>query len=124
MEEPKQQRTVAQNRAIHKLFGILATELNTLGLDAKLILKENYQIWWTPEMIKRDLWKPLQDAMFSKKSTTELNTGEISKVYEQLAKIIGEKHGVQISFPSQEEIEKDKFYAKEVLETKKHMERI
>lgn len=95
-------RTNQQNKAIHKLFTQLATELNTLGLDARLILKPTYQIWWTPEMIKRDLWKPLQKVMLNKESTTELTTAEVSKVYEQLAKIIGEKHGVSIDFPSAE----------------------
>lgn len=97
-----EQRTLKQNRSIHKLFTMLADELNEKGLDARLILKPTYQIWWTDEMIKRDLWKPLQKAMYGKESTTELTTAEVSKVYEQLAKIIGEKHGVDISFPSVE----------------------
>lgn len=98
-------RTNLQNRALHKLFSMLSDELNTLGLDARLILKPTYQIWWTPEMIKRDLWKPLQEAMYDKSSTTELTTVEIQKVYEQLAKIIGEKHGVDVAFPSYQETE-------------------
>ncbi len=99
------QRTKQQNRAIHKLYTDLATELNTLGLDMKIILKPSYQIWWTPESVKEHLWKPLQQVMYSKKSTTELTTMEVSKVYEQLAHIIGEKHGVEIAFPSQMETE-------------------
>jgi vancomycin resistance protein YoaR len=97
----KQQRTKVQNRAMHKLFTELGNKLNELGLDARLILKDNYQIWWTPEMIKRDLWKPLQKAMLNKEHTADLYTDEVSKVYEQLAKIIGEKRGVEIEFPSQ-----------------------
>lgn len=99
-----EKRTLQQNKAIHKLFSMLATDLNEKGLDARLILKPTYSIWWTDEMIKRDLWKPLQKAMFNKESTTELTTAEVGKVYEQLSKIIGEKHGVDIHFPSEEEI--------------------
>ena len=102
-KQPKK-RTNQQNKAVHKLFEMLSNNLNELGLDAKLILKENYQIWWTPEMIKRDLWKPLQKAMLGKEHTSELLTSEVSKVYDQLAKIIGEKHGVEIDFPSQPQI--------------------
>lgn len=97
-----EKRTSKQNRSIHKLFTILANDLNEKGLDARLILKPTYQIWWTDDMIKRDLWKPLQKVMLNKESTTELTTAEVSKVYEQLAKIIGEKHGVSIDFPSAE----------------------
>jgi len=99
----KKQRTILQNKAVHKLFTTLSDQLNTLGLDMKLILKPSYQIWWTPESVKRDLWKPLQKAMLDKESTADLNTDEVSKVYEQLAKIIGEKHNVEIEFPSVEQ---------------------
>ena len=98
-------RTIKQNKAMHKLFTILSDDLNTLGLEMKTILKPSYQLWWTPTAVKEHLWKPIQEAMYSKKSTTDLNSEEVSKVYEQLAKIIGEKHGVSISFPSVEETE-------------------
>ena len=100
----KKQRTNAQNRALHKLFTTLSTELNTLGLDMKVVLKPSYQIWWTSESVKEHLWKPLQEAMYSKKSTTELTTGEVTKVYDQLAKILGEHHGVSVEFPSETEL--------------------
>lgn len=101
----EKQRTNQQNRSIHKLFDALATELNTLGLDARIILKPTYQIWWTPEMIKRDLWCPLQKVMFNTEHTSELETNQVSKVYKQLAHIIGEKHHVEIAFPSELETE-------------------
>ena len=104
-EKPQKQRTIVQNRAMYKLFSNLSDQLNTLGLDMKVILKPTYQIWWTPESIKRDLWVPLQNAMLDKEHTSDLNTNEVSKVFEQLAHIIGEKHGVEIDFPSQEQTE-------------------
>lgn len=97
---------------MHLLFRKLSEDLNFLGLDAKVILKPTYQLWWTPEMIKRDLWKPLQKVMLGKESTTELTSEEVTKVYEQLAKVIGEKHGVEIEFPNQEDLERMKFYEK------------
>lgn len=103
-----EQRTALQNRSIHKLFRMLSDDLNSKGLDARLILKPTYQIWWTEEMIKRDLWCPLQKVMFNTEHTAELTTAQVSKVYEQLAKIIGEKHGVEIEFPSQ--LETKEFY--------------
>lgn len=99
------QRTLTQNRAIHKLFSTLSDQLNTLGLDARVILKPTYSIWWTPEMIKRDLFCPLLKVMYGKEHTSDMTTAEVSKVYEQLAQIIGEKHGVQIDFPSIENTE-------------------
>ncbi|MGI9118443.1 MAG: hypothetical protein ACR2IQ_02750 [Minisyncoccia bacterium] len=99
-DTPKPKRTLKQNKSIHSLFKILSDDLNTLGLDMKVVLKPSYQIWWTPESVKEHLWKPLQKAMYQKESTTELNTAEVSKVYEQLAHILGEKFGAEVEFPN------------------------
>lgn len=96
------QRTVRQNSAIHKFFELLAFELNTAGLDARKVLKPSYQVWWTPEMIKRDLWCQLQDVMVSKKHTSELTRQEVDKIYEQLMQMLGEKWGIYVPFPSNE----------------------
>lgn len=97
-------RTNQQNRALHKLFTMMSDEFNTLGLDMKVIMKPEFKIWWTPEAIKKDLFKPVMKAMYGIESTTELNTAQVSKVYEQIARVIGEKHGVHIPFPSEQEI--------------------
>lgn len=98
-------RTNQQNRAIHKLFTQMSDTFNTLGLDMKVVLKPEINIWWTPEAIKKELWKPLMKAMYGIDSTTELNTAQVSKVYETIARLIGEKHGVEIEFPSKEQLD-------------------
>jgi hypothetical protein len=105
-----EKRTLDQNRAIHKLFTMLSDNLNTLGLGMKDVLKPTTEIWWTPEAVKEYLWRPLQKAMLQKESTTELTTVEVSRVYKQLAHIIGEKHGVEIEFPSAGDIENYETY--------------
>lgn len=98
-----EQRTSQQNRALHKYFRLLAEELNTLGLDARKVLKPTYQIWWTEEMVKRDLWKPIQKIMLDKEHTSDLTTKEVDRVFEQINFAIGEKFGVYIPFPSIED---------------------
>lgn len=97
-----EQRTIQQNKSIHKYFELLAEELNMAGLDMRIVLKPSYQIWWTPESIKNNIWKPVQEAMYKKQSTTELTRKEVDKVYEQINYIIGEKWGVSVPFPSNE----------------------
>lgn len=104
-EEAPKQRTLSQNKAIHKLFSLLSDDLNEKGLDMKVVLKPSYQIWWTPQSVKEYLWKPLQEAMYQKKSTIDLETKEIDKIFKQLAKILGEHHGIEMSFPSVESTE-------------------
>lgn len=96
-------RTLKQNKAIHKYFSLLSEEFNNAGLSMTKVLKPGIDIDWTPEMIKKYLWKPVQDTMLDKKSTTKLNTKEVSKIYETLNRLTAQKFGISVVFPSNEE---------------------
>ena len=98
------QRTTNQNSAIHLLFQMLADTLNEAGLDQRKVLKASIAIPWTKESVKSQLWKPIQEAQFDKKSTTELTTVEVDKVFDTLNRHLGEKFSVHTPFPSIEEI--------------------
>ena len=103
--DPIQQRTGQQNKALHKFFSMLSESLNLAGLEMKVILKAETEIWWTMESVKEYLWRPLQKMMYGKESTTELEKQvEIDKIHEQLMHLLGEKHGIEyIPFPSEPE---------------------
>lgn len=101
----ERQRTILQNRALHKMFSMLADELNTAGLEMRVVLKPEYELWWNKETVKLHLFKPVMCAMYGKGSTTELTTAEVSKVFDQLQRMLGEKFGLEIAFPSVEETE-------------------
>jgi hypothetical protein len=103
MENAK--RTNQQNKALHKLFTQMSDTFNTMGLDMRVVLKPEIKIWWTPESCKKELFKPIMKAMYGIESTTELNTSQVSKVYEQIAHLLGEKFGVSIEFPSKEQLD-------------------
>lgn len=96
----KKQRTDKLNRAMHLYFTHLAKALNEAGLDMKTVLKPSVEIPWTPTAVKEYLWKPIQQALFFKESTTELYTDEPSLVYETLNRHISEKWHVHVPFPS------------------------
>ena len=98
------QRTIQQNRALHKYFELLAEKLNEAGLDLRAVLKPEIDIPFTKELVKDHLWRPVQELYMKKERTTELTTDEISKVYEVLNRFLGEKHGIYIAFPSVEEM--------------------
>ena len=97
-----EKRTEQQNKALHKYFEMLASELNDAGLDMKVVLKPTVDIPWTKENIKEYIWKPVQKALLLKESTTELTTDEVTKVYETINRLIAEKHGIHIPFPTDE----------------------
>jgi len=84
---------------MHKFFELLSDALNEQGLEMKVVLKPTWEIWWTGESVKNNLYKPLLKAMFNKDSTSEMNWNEVSEVYDQLM------HGLMQKFPELEYIE-------------------
>ena len=100
MSESEYQRTIRQNKAMHKYFTLLAEELNSAGLDMKKVLKPGVDIPWTNESVKEHLWRPIQEVMTGKHSTTELGTVDPGEVYKVLDRHISEKFGVHVEFPS------------------------
>ena len=86
-------RTIKQNRALHLWFEFLAAALNDAGLDQRTVLKPEVEIPWTPEAVKEQLWRPIQVAMLQKKSTTDLETPEVSKVKEVLVRHLVKSFG-------------------------------
>lgn len=102
----EKQRTLKQNKSLHLFFRLLADELNNAGLDMRKTLKPSINIPWTDKNIKEFIWKPIMESMLVKKSTTEMNTSEMTKVWEVINQNIGEKFGVEVPLiPSEEQTE-------------------
>ena len=97
------QRTLKQNKALHKYFRLLAETLNDAGLDMRKVMKPGIDIPWTAENVKLNLWKPIQEAMLEKESTTEMDTSDPSKVYDVLNRHLSEKLGIHVPWPHNEE---------------------
>jgi hypothetical protein len=113
------QRTPKQNKSLHLWFRLLANELNQAGLDMKKVLKPNVDIPWNEKTIKEYIWKPIQQAIILEESTTKMNTGDMTKIWEVINKHIGEKFGVEVPpIPSEEQTKNylqslEKTYGKE-----------
>ena len=93
-------RTLQQNKAMHKYFDLLADELNSKELTLPKVLK--IDTYWTHTSIKEQLWRPIQQTILNKKSTTQLKKDEISKVYDALNSALWHKFRVSVPFPSYE----------------------
>lgn len=96
----RNKRTIAQNSALHLWFTQLAEELNAAGYDMRQVIRQDIEIPWTPYSVKEYLWRPVQRAQLGKKSTTQLDTLDIDRIYEILNKTIGERTGIHVPFPS------------------------
>lgn len=97
-------RTNQQNKALWKYFELLADTFNSMGLDMRRVLRPSIDIPWSKESICEFLWKPIMDFQLRKESTTELTSKEVDEIYDTLNRHIGEKFGVHVPFPSEEEL--------------------
>lgn len=97
-------RTLTQNRAFHLYFTMVAVQLNNSGLYInKLIKEEKYKadIDWSGNLVKEQLWKPIQNAILDKKSTTQLEKAEVDRVYNTLNRYLS-RMGISVPFPNRE----------------------
>lgn len=95
------QRTIQQNRALHKYFALVAATLNAENLGVTVVLKPDTE--WSSDGVKEMLWKPVQKAVLGKASTTKLNRTEITDIYDVMNKVLSERFDIHIPFPNIEE---------------------
>ena len=93
-------RTLTQNKAIHKYCSLLSKSFNDAGLDMTAILKPGVSITWSESAVKEKIWHEVQLPLTGKKSTTELETHEVSDIYDIINRHISETFGVFVPFPS------------------------
>lgn len=96
------QRTILQNRSLHLYFTKLAQALNDAGYTVQKTLRHDVDLPWSAVSVKELLWKPIQQAMTDKRSTTELDRVEPSQIYEVLNLHLGEKLHLHVPFPCEE----------------------
>lgn len=97
--------TRQQQKALHAWFGMVAEVLNEDGKTMAMVLnKFIVDAPATKNSIKELVWKPLQQGLYGKKSTTELlKREEIDKIYDTLNKFFAENLEVALPpFPSVE----------------------
>ena len=102
IKSDKAVRSILQNSSIYLYFTLLCVALNDAGLDMIVVLKalsKNAEIPWSPTAIKERLWRPVQKHTYDTDSTTQLETDQVSIVYEALNLTTSSKFGISIPFP-------------------------
>lgn len=98
-------RTNQQNKAIHKYLEMVAHELQNQGQTLQDVVKKVNMVEITPttQTLKETLWRPIQEIVVSKKSTTELQTNEVKEIYNIISMFLAKNFEISLPFPSQEE---------------------
>lgn len=99
MKEPKQ-RTIRQNKSLHKGFNLVADQLNERGLTVEYMMSLGVELSWTDKLVK-DWYRMIGEKLYGKTSTADLTTKELQGAWEHMSATL-EKAGVVIPFPSEE----------------------
>lgn len=103
----ERQRTLAQNRAMHKLFGDIAAEMTAQGIGMRPLL-ENVELEVSPTNIK-EVWRAVQIAATGKESTADLTTAECDLVWQHMIPIL-RKTGLEAEWPSWQAVMEKSYY--------------
>lgn len=97
-------RTQEQNAALHLYFRWLAEALRDQDFDFRDLTVE---IQASENLVKEYIWRPIQEAMTGKVSTTELEISEVSEIYDTLHRAMVDKLNINVPFPNKEDLERD-----------------
>lgn len=100
-------RTNKQNKAIHKYLDMVAHELQNQGQTIQDVVRKTDWIEITPTTIalKETLWRPIQEVVIGKKSTTELTTAEVNEIYAIISMFLSKHFEISLPFPNYEQDE-------------------
>lgn len=93
-------RSGKQNNSLHAYFQDLADALNDAGILPTHFFKQGYKIIWTKDMIKENIWKPVQTALFEEQKTSKATKSQMIECYDVINVMIGEKWGIHVEWKS------------------------
>jgi tRNA U54 and U55 pseudouridine synthase Pus10 len=91
-------RTNLQNNALHTYCNKVAIELNERGITFTDFFNPGFEVPWSKEIVKEQVWKPVQKAMTGEESTTKPKTNEYPKIYDQINLKLAE-YGIHVPWP-------------------------
>ena len=104
VKQVRDNRTDQQRKAIELYCKLMSAALNDAGFSytnfVEIVAKNGVQVPFDKDKFKES-WRMVQIAMTGKKSTADLNSDEVTKIYDVLnAKFIDMTNGVSVEFPN------------------------
>ena len=96
------QRSDTQNNAMHRYCEEVAKELNDAGYSVETFFRDGFSVPFSKDIVKDNMWRPLQKAITGKESTTKPTRQEYIKIYDHLNAKLAER-GIHVPWPSKGE---------------------
>ena len=97
------QRTGQQRKSIEKYCDLVAKAMNDSGESVQTVFTAPVEI--THQNIKEYMFKVVMTALYpDKTSTTELDSDQVTKVYDNMHRIVAERYGINVEWPSVESL--------------------
>ncbi len=104
------QRTSLQNRSLYKYFTLLAIALNSAGYSVRRVMemRPKLDIDWNKDLVKENLWAPIQEAIIGTESTKDADRKGYTVVYETLNRFTCDNFGIGVPWPCKDDLEATK----------------
>lgn len=96
-------RTVKQQAAIEVYCRLVAEALNEQGITFAAFFKQGFNVPWSQEIVKDNIWRVMQRAVVEKESTKDIDRQEVVEIYDHLNLKLSEKFGIHIPWPVKED---------------------
>jgi len=93
-------RTLKQNNSLHAYCQDLADAFNDAGILPQHFFRKGFKIKWTMDMIKENIWKPVQKAITKNAKTSKATKAQIIETYDVINLEIGERYGIHVEWKS------------------------
>lgn len=93
-------RSLKQNNSLHAYCQDLADAFNNAGILPQHFFRKGFKIKWTMDMIKENIWKPVQKAITKNGKTSKATKAEIIETYDVINLEIGERYGIHVEWKS------------------------
>lgn len=97
----ERQRTILQNRSLHKYFKLMSDEMNNHGITQRLLFDAFKEMDTTEHSVKQ-AFQRVSMALYGTDETHKLTTKQMMKVYDTFDLYISQTHGVHIEWPCDE----------------------
>jgi hypothetical protein len=92
-------RTDLQNRAIHVYCRNVANAMNDSGESVQTVFTAPVDL--SQENVKEGMFKVIMTALYPDiKSTTDLDTKQVTEVFENMNRILAERYMISVDWPS------------------------